>query len=173
MSRLPLAVPKEFVSPDSGCLSFLDDVPVVFMIVGMEELNDISLVIAPKETKRRGREAKVSMPTRPAWASPVAVDSVNWICRKGNDNEEPLYCHCYWNSWFTKAELGYKGAGIEVGIDGFRFADEAQIEPRLKAEPGHPPEKSWSGAARKEWMRQPEFLFAHDNPKGGGYEEML
>jgi len=47
------------------------------------------------------------------------VDFVNWACRKGNDDEEPPCCHCCWNSWLTKAELGYDmEAGIEAGIEG-------------------------------------------------------
>jgi hypothetical protein len=42
-----------------------------------------------------------------------AVDSVDWV------DEEPPGCCCSWNSWFTKAELGYDmDAGIEVGIGG-------------------------------------------------------
>ena len=47
------------------------------------------------------------------------VDSVGWVCRKGNDDEEKPCCRCYRNSGFTKAELGYNmDAGVEVRIEG-------------------------------------------------------
>jgi len=47
-----------------------------------------------------------------------AVGPVGWVCRNGNDDEEPPCCSCCWNSGFTKAEPGYNmDAGIEVGIE--------------------------------------------------------
>jgi hypothetical protein len=48
-----------------------------------------------------------------------AVDSVGWVCRKGNGDEEPAYFRCCWNSWFINAELGYNmDAGMEVRVEG-------------------------------------------------------
>ena len=52
-----------------------------------------------EETRSEGADAE------------AAVDSVDWVCRKGNDDEEPPW-------WFTNARLGYDmDAGIEVGIE--------------------------------------------------------
>jgi hypothetical protein len=48
-----------------------------------------------------------------------AVDFVYCVHRKGNDDEEPVYCRSCQHSWFTKAELSYDmDAGFEVGIEG-------------------------------------------------------
>jgi hypothetical protein len=47
------------------------------------------------------------------------VDSVDRVCRKGNDDEKPPCCRRCWNSWFTKAELGHNmdaGIGVELNV---------------------------------------------------------
>ena len=100
-----------------------------------------------KKKKERRREAKASV-----------SDSTDWVCRKGNNNEvRPCY-PCRWNSWFTKAKLGYDmDPGIEMGIDGdVRVGADGssgwkmrQMNPLLKGELRHPPKRSWLGAARK------------------------
>ena len=47
-----------------------------------------------------------------------ALDFVNRVCRKRNEEEERDCCRSCWNSWFTKVELGYNtDAGIEAGIE--------------------------------------------------------
>ena len=62
-----------------------------------------------RQRQRWGVEAEVEL---------LLVKSVDCVCRKGNDDEEPACCRSSWNSWFTKAELGYDiDAGFEVAIE--------------------------------------------------------
>ena len=82
------------------------------------------------------------------WAHSTEADSVDWICRKGNDEEELPCCRCCWNSCSIKAELGYDmDAGIEVEIEGTVGAgvdgsSDWEIRRRWRAKPRHRPKRS-------------------------------